>query len=132
MGVGTKRVLEIFRREKSLFESKYPWVRYAELRVSNRRCVPSSPCRGRDVVWCNPDTGTIWVLRRLAELPETNVVGVIRHELGHLSDLRWTEKNAEIRADRVAKSVTGYPVRYDTKGLQTTRLGSKRPDWLPK
>lgn len=74
---------------------------------------------------------------------ERRVIGVLRHELGHAVEacygaatvkeflgLRRSLK-AEALADAIAGAVFGVAIRYDADAIQTTGVGSHRPDWLP-
>lgn len=53
------------------------------------------------------------------KLPRANIVGLIRHELGHIAapDL------GEQAADDAAEDATGQRVRYDSRMIQTTGRG---------
>lgn len=121
---------KLFRHERDYFAEQYPRVRSAKLKVSDRQCVPESPCRDRDIAWCTFSTKTIWILRRAISLSKRNILGVIRHELGHLADPTPQKKHAESRADHIAEGVTRTPILYDRQGLQTTGKGGPRPRWL--
>lgn len=63
---------------------------------------------------------------RALELPRGNVIGLLRHELGHVSLIRARLDHSERDADAVAEAVTGRPIRYDCAGVQTTG-GGRRP-----
>lgn len=66
-------------------------------------------------------------------MPRTNLVGLIRHELGHLADTHVRQSGSERRADAIAKKVTGQAIRYDRDDIQTVGSGvSPRPRRLPR
>jgi hypothetical protein len=63
---------------------------------------------------------------RALELPRANLVGLLRHELGHVVLMRGRHRHGERDADRVAEAVTRRPIRYDCRDVQTTGPG-RRP-----
>jgi len=71
--------------------------------------------------------------KRLLSLPRENVLGVVRHELGHACDKDFDEPDCEQRADDVAEKFTGEKIRYDCDEIQTVGKGKyPRPGHLPR
>jgi predicted Zn-dependent protease len=62
----------------------------------------------------------VGLYRDALRLPEANVVALIRHELGHVSAPTGSEQHA----DNVAHVVTGQPIRYDARRIQTIGPGT--------
>lgn len=123
-------LVTLFRGERAKFAKMYPAAREATLTISDQKCVPGSPCSNRDLAWCEPTEMRVTVLSRLTRFQRKTVVGVLRHELGHLCDEYVWTKGSEARADQIALEVTKRPIRYDRRGLQTIGPGGARPAWL--
>jgi len=137
-------LMELFVRERGRFAKKYPRVAEASIEVSEAPCSSASgQCGFRNVAYCTwsgPDGAKkyqrVVVVRRLLAMPRENVLGVIRHELGHLSDDRASQGGGERRADAIAERVTGARVLYDANDLQavgackTPPCRGSRPDHL--
>lgn len=84
--------------------------------------------------------------RKLLDAPLHRQDGIVRHELGHVVDMvfdrpkvdRWAEgkgitlaQTDERRADDIALSIWGEPIRYDRDLVQSTRYGEyPRPKHL--
>lgn len=103
--------------------------------VSDRKCLPYGDCAYRDLAYAlyDADPPRIVVHKRLLRLPRQNVLGVIRHELGHVADPTPYALGAEQRADDVAESITGTKIRYDRRDVQTVGRGRyPRPLHLPR
>jgi transposase-like protein len=120
-------LVELFVRERGRFAKRFPRVAEASIEVSEAPCSAAhGRCGFRNVAYCSwtgPDGAKkyqrVVVVRRLLSMPRENVVGVIRHELGHLADDHVSEGGAERRADEIAERVTGAKVRYDANDLQS-------------
>lgn len=69
------------------------------------------------------ETFEVLLVRRALALPRANVVGLIRHELGHHADVDPAAPNLEQRADDMAEYVTGERIRYDRRNIQTVGPG---------
>lgn len=113
-----RELATLFRAERARFARWYPSCSRAWLSLSDTPC-PLPPCSSRDYGAANLDTGEITFSFRVLLLPRANVVGLIRHELGHLADPTPNARNAERRADRIAGRVGGVPIRYDADLVQT-------------
>lgn len=121
---------DLFAREVARFAAHYPFVDGATLILVDREVSPYGRA-WRDVAWANwrmsplepggLDSARVNFLRRALALPRKNLIALIRHELGHLCDVRRSEPGpgAEARADRIAARVGGAPIRYDANDLQT-------------
>jgi hypothetical protein len=73
------------------------------------------------------DGRRVTLYARALELPRPNLLGLVRHELGHaLLLMGGRPDHTERDADRLAEAVTGRPIRYDCRGVQTTGRG-RRP-----
>jgi len=122
---------ELFLLERAKFGRRYPKVARAGLGLLDRYATPRSPGGYRDVAFANITTNMVWFVGRALRMPRANLVGLLRHELGHLADPTPQKKGAEARADRIAWAVTGKPVRYDAKDVQNACRGRlKRPAHL--
>ena len=115
--------MTIFVRERAAFARFYPHVARATLEITDAPC-SGQPCAYRDFAWCDPDTGQVWFTLRAYALPIENLIGLVRHELGHLAepgDATW--RPSEQHADDVAERVTGERIRYDSRDVQTVGRG---------
>ena len=127
---------KLFHREVERFYRRYPRVAPCSLTISTLRCSPGGRCTHRDLAWCyrwEGDSGRahkIYLSQRALRLPRANVLGILRHELGHLADPTPRKPGGERRADRIAKKVTGVAIRYDKAAIQTVGRGTSRPSWL--
>lgn len=133
--IDERAALSIFARERDLFAAwpgRAAAVVGARLQVEDVRCPPTGRCGARDLAWADPASGSIHLLRRALALPWENVVGLLRHELGHLADPLVDRDGAELRADLIAAAATGAPVRYDDAGVQTVHPDASpvRDPWL--
>ncbi len=116
-------VQRLFATELERFTRACPWMpRKATLRVVQRPCTLPGHCATRDLAYASDATVTL--LARALALPRANVVGLVRHELGHIADPWPTERDAEQRADDIAEFVTGVRVRYDRQLVQTVGTGT--------
>ncbi len=123
----------IFRRERAKFAKKFPVVAEAQLELRTGRCSMARHCRRRDIAFTERDNRLVVMRTHVLDLPKHNVIGIIRHELGHMSDVYISHTGAEQRADDLAEAATGARVRYDRQMLQTTGPGVyPRPRSLPR
>lgn len=121
----------MFARERAKFARWYPWVAQAELVLLKRRCVESGRCALRDLAYATFIPLRVSLLERALKLPDANVRGLIRHELGHLSDRHVWRRGREQRADDLAEMITGVKIKYDVNDIQTTGRGIyPRPRYL--
>lgn len=123
---------KLFHREKARFAAHAPWCSAAKLRVTGGRCVSRGHCAFRDLAYVDLDDEEITLHVRALTMSKANVVGLLRHELGHLADVRVEQRGSERRADLIAEFVSGEPVRYDARDVQTTGRGRSRPKYLPR
>lgn len=91
--------------------------------IVDRKCIDPGFCHFRNLAYADPDSLSVVMVRRALSLPKENVVGLIRHELGHLSDERIEQARREQRADDIAEYVTGGRVNYDSRNVQTIGRG---------
>jgi hypothetical protein len=135
---GEAAVRSIFAREREAFAAwarGAPRVSRSALVVHEAHCGPTGRCGARDVAWADwgeTGPGVVHLLRRAIVLPWENLVGLIRHEFGHLADPAGDALGAERRADVIAAQATGAPVRYDLHDLQSVHPDAvpARPPWL--
>lgn len=120
----------VFKRERAKFARFNARVAGAGLTLDTRRCSPGSPCRYRDVAWCEWRGNRVYLLERVLDLPRANILGLLRHELGHLADPAIGLPHGEGRADQIAYEVTGRRIRYDRRAIQTVGRGGPRPRHL--
>lgn len=114
----------IFYHERARFAQSYPRVGQAKLYVEARHFSPQA--KERDLAWCNVRTCEVHVLRRVENLSKSNQVALIRHELAHLCEPAWSE----VQVDQLAECISGEPIRYDKRAVQTTGSGTARPKRL--
>jgi hypothetical protein len=122
-------VQAMFRRERARFERVLgpllPPRALPELVLVDVRCPAGAPCRERDLAYAEAGTRPRIVLAtRALRLPAANVRGLLRHELGHAYDPWLARPGREQRADDLAEYVTGAPIRYDARDIQTTGRGT--------
>lgn len=115
----------LFEQERALFAQAIPRAALAKLTIR-----PRPPgAAARDYAYAEGDRVTLF--EETADLPLRNVLGIIRHELGHVCDpIDDDECDGEARADEIAELVTGVRIRYDRRGVQTIGYGGQRPAWL--
>jgi hypothetical protein len=106
----------IFTAERTRFAEIFPHVASASFTLLGLSCPPHKPrCDPRDLAWCFPSTGEVYLLQRALALPRANIVALLRHELAHVAD----PKRSEVEADKLAEIVGGQAIRYDAQGIQT-------------
>lgn len=115
-----RELASLFVSLRARFARRYPHVRACSLDLSDTY---ASPGRSgyRDLAWCEPATGRVFLCRRALAMGRATVEGLLLHELGHCADRRAHQNGAEKRADRLARKATGTRVRYDAHNIQTTR-----------
>ena len=101
---------------------------------------------GREFAYFDPTEKVIAVSPRLLREPMGRIIGVLRHELGHvihesvgrhglLQHLGTLAFSDEVLADQVAEFVWGSPIFYDSEDVQTVdpmMMHSRvRPSYLP-
>jgi hypothetical protein len=120
----------IFYDERDAFAEAIPRAARARLHI-RKRPAGAAP---RDFAYCDTwSNGDIDVtlFEEMCRLPLLCVLGVIRHELGHVCDpIEDSECDGEARADEIAELVTGTPIRYTAAGVQTIGRGGERPSWI--
>ena len=116
---------DLFARERDAFAEAFPDVADARLRVVGQRCPHGGTrCARRDLAYADWDALEVVLAERALRLPRANVLGLLRHELGHLADPTPEARGAEQRADDIAQSVTGRKIRYDARMIQTVGPGT--------
>lgn len=100
----------------------FPGVKRAWLSLTPEQCpFPEGRiCSERDYACADLRTGEIVFASRALKLPKANVVALIRHELAHIADPTPGKPFAELRADEIARVVTGFKIFYDKDLVQTT------------
>lgn len=114
----------LFRAELVLWQEAFGRRFSPGLGVFSEPCSPGSRCGYRDVAYADLSTGTVWFSSRALTWGKKRLLGLLRHELGHLADPTPSKPGAEKRADAIAFRVTGVPIRYDKRQVQTIGRGS--------
>lgn len=127
MRVRRVELQRLFVAERAKFSRLYPHVARTTLVVSGEYHLPGGR-EWRDVAQASPepDGFTVHIVQRALRLPRPNLVALVRHELAHVADMTLGERET----DALAMRVTGRPIRYDARKLQTTGRGGKRPSGL--
>ena len=95
------------------------------LYVVDRRCPEGGACAARDLAYAvRGARPRVVLVARALRLSRDNILGLLRHELGHVYDPNPDEPGCEQRADDVAEWVTGKPIRYDRALVQTVGPGA--------
>lgn len=115
---------KLFTSERKKFARYFSWVESARLRVVKQGCVGRRGCRPRDLAEADLDTNEVFIVDRALDLPRNNIVGLLRHELGHLADPHPFLPRREQVADDIAEYVTGQKIRYDKDRVQTIGKGT--------
>jgi hypothetical protein len=120
-------LLKLFAAERASYSSEFPLLAGSVLETWASYYLPGGR-EWRDIAQAVYDGGvpTVRIVQRALRLPRRNLVALIRHELAHLANMSLSER----QADALAMRVTGVPVRYDARDLQTTGRGGKRPGRL--
>jgi hypothetical protein len=121
----------VFAQERDQLAGSFPRVWKARLIIVDRECSIGGRCGVRDLGWADSRDVTVSLLKRVLTLPMDKIVGLIRHELGHLADPYISQPGAEQRADDIAEMVSGERIRYDRNDIQTVGHGKyPRPLYL--
>ena len=118
------QLANLFRAELILWQEAFGARFKPGLGVFSEPCSPGSKCGYRDVAYADLTTRTVWLSTRALTWGRKRLLGLIRHELGHLADPTPSKAGAEKRADAIAFRVTGVPIRYDRRHVQTIGAGS--------
>ena len=129
------RVLDVFVTEQNRFAGACPHVADAILMVNVNECSLPDKCRPRDFAYSLPYARPQVIVfhARSHRMPQSNLVALMRHELGHLCDPVPYVPNTgrEQAADDIAEAITGERIYYDGMALQTLEPGEyPRPLWL--
>jgi len=120
----------LFFVEAKRFIDQCPHAKGVRFSIVQRHFEPTVGFR--DLAWYDPANHTIYVLDRLRSFGRGTQLGVIRHELAHAADPDLARRGAERRADAIAETVTGAPMRYDANDVQNAVTGYVgRPAYLP-
>ena len=126
MSRSARRLERIFARELARFSAVYPHLARTRAAIT----VTPRDRNPRSYAWCFVSRQEVWFIEKVLDLPDENVIALVRHELGHLAD-PWDD--GEQHADDVAEHVTGERIRYDENDVQTTGPGAyPRPRYLPR
>jgi len=112
---------DLFFAQAERFAAVHPRINGVTLRIVASHYLRSPEYR--DLAWYDPDSHAVYLLDRLRYLPQDNQLGVIWHELGHAADENISSKGAERRADSISEGVTGRPLLYDLRGVQSAARG---------
>lgn len=124
---------DLFEQERAAFVATYPRCVQVKIVIHEGACPDRGPCAPRSFAFADWGAQRITVASRLLMLRRENILGVIRHELGHIADpTPRVDHRAEQRADDIAEYVTGRKIRYDANDVQTVGRGVyPRPAYLP-
>jgi hypothetical protein len=126
----------VFVRERAMFASHYPLytkIARTELKLISGPCTQPGWCAYRDFAYAVPfdEKPEIVINVRLLTFPIENILGVLRHELGHICDPNVSARGREQVADDIAEIVTGRKISYDKDAIQTIGAGTyPRPKYL--
>jgi len=121
----------LYRRELARFVRVYPHVARTKLEIDPAECpslIDPKPgqCKKRDLaMFVDRRTGGLAIILavRVLTWPRRNIVAIVRHELGHASDVDLGRPGSEQRADDIAEAVCGQRIRYDRDFIQTIGPG---------
>lgn len=118
MGVPFPQPIELVVDEETALQGR------AGIECGGRGCA----CAGVD----DAGKGTVYIVPALLEASSDRQVGVLAHELAHVSLLqRGDETHSEREADSEAERLFGYVIRYDDEDVQTIGPGmAPRPAYL--
>ena len=121
----------LFALERARFARLYPVCADAVLAIVDAPCPDVMPdCGERNVGWCYPASGDVYLLSRALLRGPATVTALIRHELAHVARPEASERATDALASRVG----GRLIRYDRDDLQTIAAHGRkrRPAYLPK
>ena len=109
----------VFSIERERFAGFYPQISRAILVVHIGKLRPDSKLR--DLGYAIVEDLQIHLSSLLADMSLANIIGIIRHELGHLCDTNPYIPNTgqEQLADDIAEFVSGQRIYYDKNDIQT-------------
>lgn len=121
----------IFYRESAKFSrAGFRDVYGCRLKIVRRHFLERRSAR--DFAWYDEEAHCVYLIERALRLPYGNVLGLIRHELGHAALTAEYPDHSERDADETARLV-GCPVYYDHRDVQHAFEGrSTRPAYLPR
>ena len=125
-----RQLANLFRAERRAFASRFPRVRRASLYLGRRP--KGAPLRS----FAQAETGgrapRVTLFAEALRLPRRNILGLIRHELGHVADPTPRRRGKEQRADDIAEAVSGARIRYELPAaVQSVGRGVyPRPCWI--
>lgn len=124
----TQEFQRLFATERARFAAHYPnysKIARTELQLISGPCTLPGNCAYRDFAYALPFTGqpAIVINVRLFTFPMDNIIGVLRHEFGHICDPNASNRGREQVADDIAEIVTGQRVNYDRFDIQTIGAG---------
>jgi hypothetical protein len=131
--VTPRQLADLFRAERRRFARHFPELAGAQLFLGARP--RRAPHRAFAFVENVSGLAPRMVFYREAlTLPRRNVLGLMRHELGHAAHFATagyaiTRPGAEQRADDIAEAVTGTPIRYETVGRARAVQSVGRGAW---
>jgi hypothetical protein len=115
------RLVALFLRERAKFGP-----RCADVGLSLK---VKKPKRAKDRDQAYTDGRRVFFYQSALDLPEANVVALLRHEFGHVVQPEGTEREIDL----IAEQTTGEEIRYDARGIQTIGPGERpRPAHLPR
>lgn len=121
----------LFTRERSAFAKYFPWVKRTRIIILDQQCSSRRHCELRDLAFAEQSPPSVSILKRALSLPRHNIIGLFRHELGHIADEHINSHGREQRADDIAEFVSGQRIRYDQHDIQTVGRGKyPRPTYL--
>lgn len=125
------RLSYYFLAERARFVEVYPHIASARLILHIGKLHPNSKLR--DLAFAIVDDLTVHVSSLLLNRSDENIIGILRHELGHLCDLEPYIPNSgqEQLADNITEYVSGAKIYYDSDDVQTIAPGKyPRPLYL--
>ena len=126
----------VFALERAMFAAHYPLyskIRRTTLRLITGPCTLPGWCAYRDFAYALPfaEQPEIVINTRLLSFPLENILGVLRHEFGHIADPNAANRGREQVAHDIAEIVGGRRINYDVNDIQTLAPGKyPRPKHL--
>lgn len=144
---GGKRVEEVFDDAFDEVAEQFPDVGTIELHEDEAAGSDNGAGAARQFAYCKDgDPIVIAFAPKAAQLPVSNLRGLMRHEFGHALEYRYgvdalqrhfgisLPSMVEHRADVIAELVWGEPIRYDREDVQCVGVAGakhRRPAHLP-
>lgn len=141
-----KKIQQAFNEAFNEIETQFPSLGTVELHEDERAGADNGAGSERQFAYCaDGDPIIIAFAPKAAELSESRLKGLMRHEFGHALEYRYgvkelekrlgrkLPKKVERRADVIAEWVWGQPIVYDTSDIQCVGGHGKkrRPRRLP-